>query len=38
MDTKRRKIQLELPFMAEGRGEAPMAEVMLSRKGEKEWV
>jgi len=25
MDAKRRKIQLELAFMAEGRGEAPMA-------------
>ncbi len=25
MGTKRRKIQLELAFMAEGRGEAPMA-------------
>jgi len=25
MDTKRRKIQLELAFMAEGRGEAPIA-------------
>ncbi len=24
MDAKRRKIQLELAFMAEGRGEAPM--------------
>ncbi len=24
MGTKRRKIQLELAFMAEGRGEAPM--------------
>ena len=25
MDTKRRKIQLELAFMAEGRGKTPMA-------------
>jgi len=25
MDAKRRQIQLELAFMAEGRGEAPMA-------------
>ncbi|MCH8118527.1 MAG: hypothetical protein IIC00_02230 [Planctomycetes bacterium] len=25
MDAKRRKIQLELAFMAEGRGDAPMA-------------
>jgi len=25
MGTKRRKIQMELAFMAEGRGEAPMA-------------
>ncbi len=25
MDAKRRKIQLELAFMAEGRGEIPMA-------------